>query len=78
MIQDIDGPMQGQMYYDIQRLSQLGMLGNWPHKYEANEHIQSPASPAVTVAPSQPWLPSPPPASDEQDAEERVKRQKVQ
>ena len=60
-IQAIDG----QMCYDFQRLSQLGMLGSWPGKDPAaNEHIQSPASPAVTVAPLQPCSPSPPPASD--------------
>lgn len=82
-VQATDGPMQGQAKYDFQRLSQLGMLGNWPDQHPpANlEHIKSPASPAVTVSPLQPWSPSPPPASpptsDEQDTQERAKKQRT-
>ena len=83
-IEAIDGPMQGQANYDFGRLSQLGLLGNWPDQYpaateqsQANE--QPPASPAATVSPMQCWSPSSPPPSPDPDVATATasKRQKT-
>lgn len=83
-IQAIDGPLQGQAKYNFERLSQLGLLGNWPDRYTAASEQspaieQSPASPAATVAPMQPWSPSPPPESPEPEVatETTNKRQRT-
>ena len=69
---DFQAPMQGRAIYSYERLSQLGMLGNWPDSaLLAAMPIESPASPgAATVSPMQPWSPSPAPHSPEASTEE--------